>query len=137
MNDLSRREFLEVGVPAGLLALAAVHPALPTEKPPEGEGYITAQWYDRYSKYVGPAWLLVVGRTPPNPAMTCAGTVEGVLFGEQPGKNQWTFRTGPDYHNFEAPDLASAKKVAERHMVEVVRQCLTELEKLAFALRRR
>ncbi len=137
MDLMTRRDFIEAGLPATLAAVAALHPALPTEKPPEGDTCIAARWIDRNPDHAGlsPSYLLAVGPTPLL-GQTCSGSIEGVLFAYQPGRTQWYFRVGSAVTNFEAPDLPAAKKVAEVHMVEVVRECLVQLEKLAFALRR-
>ncbi len=134
MNDLSRREFLEAGVPASLAALVALHPALPTD-PAGGEEEIriAARWLAGSQEGVH---VLAVGPTP-LPGCTAHGSIEGVLFAYQPGRHQWYFRVGSAVTNFEACDLPAAKKHAEQHMVELVRACLVAMEKSAFALRAR
>lgn len=125
MNDLTRRDVLTGGLP---LALALLHPALPTEEPKETPDRIQVRWYDNY-KFKG-HHLFAVG-VACNPVSTTQGTFSGLLF--RAGQH-WTFRIGGEFHDIQAATLAEAKKLAEQQFVQTLRRCLVETERVVFAL---
>ncbi len=132
MNELpSRRELLGGSLlPASFAVVAALDPTLPTEA---GDVYVRAVWHDDY-EFPG-HHLLAVGPTPLDPVHACRGSIEGLLFQQGRRGDRWTFRVGVEFHHFTAANLGNAKKLAEQRLVEVVRRCLVELEKVAFSLR--
>lgn len=152
-KKLNRREFgkkaLGLGIAAAVLPIARAEPSkkLPCglkELPKDNTCRMTAVWTEegQYTLHGTTeekvSWYALRFGWSKDQRPSCYGSLFQAPDDQWPqsyGKSsKWVFRFDGQEIVFPAAELATAKKCAERLMVEYLRMCVVEMEKLAFAL---
>lgn len=132
MEEINRRGFLASIVPA--LAVSPLLPLAARKEERLDEGTLTCRWVEGPLPGDGNHWLVVGRQVSLDHFNHRVSSAELVLW--RNGNGNWQCRSGHNHRSFEAPDLETAKRIAEQQFVEWLKAMLVEAERFAFRLKR-